>query len=115
MASRTPDTNLGPERAARRCVAGRDHVVGRQMRLGALSALVACVALAGSAPPSLGAGRRTGHRAVARVAVSKASARFRTLAWHDEFTGLAGVAPDPLTWGPVAGDWSGGDGEREYY
>jgi beta-glucanase (GH16 family) len=37
------------------------------------------------------------------------------LIFDDEFNGPAGSPPDPSKWRAVSGDWSGGDGELEYY
>lgn len=37
------------------------------------------------------------------------------LVFDEEFTGPAGSPPSPSRWRAVTGDWSGGDGELEYY
>jgi len=37
------------------------------------------------------------------------------LAWHDEFTGPAGAAPDATKWGYDIGGWGWGNNELEYY
>jgi beta-glucanase (GH16 family) len=82
----------------------------REIRRTTLAVLAACIALACVAPLALaGAAGAGGH------SVERGTVRFHSLVWNDSFSGPVGAPPNVLKWEAVSGDWSGGDGELEYY